>query len=205
MKQIAFMSERLAPKNLTSFSFSLIMAIMVQLFQPEIMVPACKGEVYLSPAKLLGFFCCCNVQMVTWQKKKHNMRQWAHKIYISESPEDANHIIFQVTNWSSQWQLFLLNIFIISIKHWLIVFCFFFLTCAMSVFHLWLLKTETTWAGFGDDETFHPLLPDLCPLRGNPRPLCGLDKVFGDDFVLAQPPDAALHHPQGLLKPAVQR
>lgn len=53
--------------------------------------------------------------------------------------------------------------------------------------------------------SFHPLLPDLCPLRGNPKSLCELDKVFGNNFVLAQSPDAALHHPQDLLQPSIQR
>lgn len=47
--------------------------------------------------------------------------------------------------------------------------------------------------------TAHHLLPDLFHLRGSLRSGCRLDKVLGDNLVLSQPPEAALHHPQDLL------
>lgn len=49
------------------------------------------------------------------------------------------------------------------------------------------------------------LLADLAALCFARRSTCRLGKVLGDHPVLPQSADAALHNPQDLLKPAVQR
>lgn len=144
----------------------------------------------------------------------------------------------QITNSSSQWQLFFW-IFSSAASNvgWGLIFFFFFFFGLQLLVTLMFEEILRQWAsgvsstyGFlkrkppelcllmmrphhhkvitvckRERRSFHPLSPDLCPLHGNPRSLCELDKVFGDDFVFAQSPDAALHHPQDLLYPAVQR
>lgn len=136
--------------------------------------------------------------------------------------------VAQITNWSGQWQLFFWIFSSAASNVGLWLFCFFWTSTfnhpdVPEILLRWASGVSSTY-GFlkrkpaelrllmmrlhhhkvitvykRERWSFHPLLPDLCPLRGNPRSLCELDKVFGDHFVLAQPPDAALHHPQDLL------
>lgn len=84
-----------------------------------------------------------------------------------------------------------------------------FLQWSHSISNVWLVPwTVTTWVSSLRLWRLHchlSLLADLAALCGAGWSACGSGKVPGDDPVLSQPADAALHHPQDLLQPAVQR
>lgn len=85
-----------------------------------------------------------------------------------------------------------------------------FMACSLKWNHLslvfltrWLhfiMKSSVVQkAGLKGAWAFLPLLPGLFHLCGGLGFHCGFDKVFSDNFVLTQPPDAALDHSEDLL------